>query len=495
MRPARRFPPPCCDSSPTFHSAAVIELLESLAPRRGDLRQRGPHGAAARGAAAGRARGLHQCAPAPAAQGVSLALDALIDEHWIAYPEFIAGALSLLERFKLKLARRPTVRYLDVILSRADPAQRAAILARAGCEAGTFVLVVPGGGTGHPGADDAADRFEAAARALAAAGTSTVYVGPRGLARTPRAPANWHPMGSLPQADLVELMRAARLVIANGGSTLLQAIACGNACIAVPIAKDQAERIRRCVDAGVALAATLDAAAMVRCANRLLQHEDERAALERPRGSARTRRWGRGRLAGAGWSAAAGATRLRECDRHAKRSVVGLRPGAAVIPAPHAHPGRSARGGRLAGAAGALSERPLRAAHLGAARAPAQGRCGGAAPNQIERPRGALVRRLQPAAGVRRRRCHLRAQAAAARRRAGRIGVAQEEVRGDLPLGRCGCRRQRRAGGRRASRGAQAWPYCRHRSTPPLISRPRPVRPMRRPSYGSAARRIWFIWR
>ena len=35
-------------------------------------------------------------------------------------------------------------------------------------------------------------------------------------------------------------MRAARLIVANGGSTLLQAIACGSACIAVPIAKDQA---------------------------------------------------------------------------------------------------------------------------------------------------------------------------------------------------------------------------------------------------------------
>jgi spore coat polysaccharide biosynthesis predicted glycosyltransferase SpsG len=86
-------------------------------------------------------------------------------------------------------------------------------------------------------------------------------------------------MGSLPQSDLVELMRAARLIIANGGSTLLQAIACGNACVAVAIAKDQAQRIRRCVEAGVALAATLDAAAMAQSANWLLQHDDERAAL------------------------------------------------------------------------------------------------------------------------------------------------------------------------------------------------------------------------
>jgi hypothetical protein len=60
---------------------------------------------------------------------------------------------------------------------------------------------------------------------------------------------------------------------------LLQAIACGNACIAVPIAKDQIERTRRCVAAGVAAAATLDAASIVQAADRLLQNEPQRAAL------------------------------------------------------------------------------------------------------------------------------------------------------------------------------------------------------------------------
>jgi predicted glycosyltransferase len=181
------------------------------------------------------------------------------------------------------------VRYLDVILSRGDAAQHGAILARAGCVAGTFVLVVPGGGTGHPGADDAVKQFETAARALAARGVATIYVGPvvaAGAAGAVSAAAidavqeaNWHPLGPLPQADLAELMRAARLIVANGGSTLLQAIACGNACVAIPIAKDQAERTRRCVAAGVAVAATLDAAGIVTVADGLLRNELERAAL------------------------------------------------------------------------------------------------------------------------------------------------------------------------------------------------------------------------
>jgi glycosyltransferase involved in cell wall biosynthesis len=283
------FPTTLLASSPTFHSAAVIELLEKWRPdvvifdnagRTAQLRAARRLGArvvyiSARRRQRRKAFRWHWMR--------------LIDEHWIAYPQFIAGPLGLFEEFKLKMAGRPLVRYLDVILSRADPAQRGAILSRANCGAGTFVLVVPGGGTGHPGAHDAVGQFRAAARALAARGVATVYVGPSDAnwdagagtdtAAIPLPEPHLHLLGPLPQTDLAELMRSARLIVTNGGSTLLQSIACGNACIAVPIAKDQIERTRRCVAAGVAAAATLDAASIVRAADRLLQDEPQRAAL------------------------------------------------------------------------------------------------------------------------------------------------------------------------------------------------------------------------
>jgi glycosyltransferase involved in cell wall biosynthesis len=286
-------------SSPTFHSKAVIELLERWRP---DVVVFDNAGRTAQLRAARRlgARVVYISArPRQRRKAFRWHWLRLIDEHWIAYPEFIAGSLKFVEALKLKLLGRPVVRYLDVILPHADLGRRGAILSRAGCAAGTFVLVVPGGGTGHPGADDAVGQFRAAARALAARGVATVFVGPTnadggtgtdadtgGAGAVAGADAidtadepNWHPLGPLPQADLAELMRSARLIVANGGSTLLQAIACGNACIAVPIAKDQIERTRRCVAAGVAAAATLDAAGMVQAAERLLENEPQRAAL------------------------------------------------------------------------------------------------------------------------------------------------------------------------------------------------------------------------
>jgi hypothetical protein len=283
---ATPFPHTLLPSSPTFHTPAVRAALASFRP---DLVVFDNAGRTAQLRAARRAGACIVYVSARGrqrARAFRLAWMRLIDAHWIAYPEFLAGSLSLLERMKLRLLARPAVLYLDVLLPHADAALRAQLMARLGLTAGGYVLVVPGGGTGHPGAADAALCFWYAARGLANAGTPTVCVGPGPLGE-PRGSrpedmlAAVAPIAvpTLPQASLAELMRAAKLVIANGGSTLLQAIACGSACVAVPIAKDQAERARRCIAARVAVGATLDAASIGAAARKLLDDEAARAAL------------------------------------------------------------------------------------------------------------------------------------------------------------------------------------------------------------------------
>ncbi len=272
------FPATLLPSSPTFNSAAVIALIESWRPdvvifdnagRTAQLRAAQRQGArvvyiSARRRQRRKAFRRHWMQ--------------MIDEHWIAYPEFIAGGLRFLEKLKLKWAGRPVVRYLDVILS--PPAEAEGdVLSRVGIAAGSFVLLVPGGGTGHPGADEVVGHFLAAGQALAAQSVPTVYVGPGAGAVDAAVSQYWHPLGPLPQSELAQLLRGARLIVVNGGSTLLQSIACGQPCIAVPIAKDQYERTHRCVDAGVAVAAAPGTEGILRAAEQLLQNEPARAAL------------------------------------------------------------------------------------------------------------------------------------------------------------------------------------------------------------------------
>ncbi len=273
------YPATLLESSPTFHSAAVAELIEKFKPHLVIFDNAG-RTAQLRAAQTAGARVVYISARSrQRRKAFRWRWMRLIDEHWIAYPQFIAGGLSTLERFKLNWLRRPVVRYLDVILARSSDA-RDSILTRAGLSAGAYVLVVPGGGTGHPGAHTATSTFLAAANTLAQSGVPTVFVGARGTAAA-GSPAGSHRFESLPQADLAQLMQAARLIITNGGSTLLQAIACGGACIAIPIAKDQPERIRHCVEAEVARAAALDAASIVRAADDLLRDDAARVALAR----------------------------------------------------------------------------------------------------------------------------------------------------------------------------------------------------------------------
>jgi hypothetical protein len=278
------YPKTLLDSSPTFHSAAVAGLIGKFKPHLVIFDNAG-RTAQLRAARAAGARVVYISSRSrQRRKAFRLSWMRLIDEHWIAYPKFIAGGLGLLEQFKLNRLGRPSVRYLDVILSRGGET-RESILAGAGLKFDAYVLMVPGGGTGHPGANDATSTFLAAAKALAQRGVRTVLVG-KGSAGQELRRGSQLPSGSqlqcfdsLPQAKLAKLMQAARLTITNGGSTLLQAIASGGACIAVPIAKDQPKRIRRCVDAQVARAAALDAASIVSAADELLSDDAARAAL------------------------------------------------------------------------------------------------------------------------------------------------------------------------------------------------------------------------
>jgi predicted glycosyltransferase len=279
------FPATLLASSPTFHSAAIDALIDERRPHVVIFDNAG-RTAQLRAASRAGARVVYISARSrQRRKAFRWRWMRLIDEHWIAYPEFIAGRPDVLERFKLKLLQRPVLRYLDVIMSPAAAAQRSPVSASVGIP-NADVLIVPGGGTGHPRARDASGTFLAAANALAMGGAATLFVGPA-VSPSAVSPSAVSPpvspllrcFDSLPQSELADLMRAARIVIANGGSTLLQAIACGAACVAVPIAHDQHERIKRCVDAGVAVAAKLDAAAMTQTAGSLLRDEAHRAAL------------------------------------------------------------------------------------------------------------------------------------------------------------------------------------------------------------------------
>ncbi len=283
---ATPFPTTLLPSSATFHPREVRALIRELEPRvvvfdnaGRTLQLRAAQAVGARVVYVSSRRRQRR-------KAFRLRWMRLIDEHWIAYPRFIAGALDPLERLKLRLLKRPAVRFVDTLLPAPDLARSNECLARFALEAGGYVLIVPGGGSAHPGAENAPAIVAAAARAIARRGVPTLLVGAdaAGAGASPAAFLRVAPR--LPPAELIELIRTARLVVCNGGDTLLQVLACGLSCVAVPIAHDQAHRIDRCVWAGLAVRAELSAHAIESAALAALERgrrADGEPVSERPR--------------------------------------------------------------------------------------------------------------------------------------------------------------------------------------------------------------------
>ncbi len=264
------YPATLLPGSATLHTPQVVALLQSFKPDIVIFDNAG-RTAQIRAAHAGGARVVYiSSRRRQRAKAFRLSWMRRLSEHWIAYPSFLAGELGWSERLKIRLLGRPRVRFVDTVLPVAGDGAHGPTLGL-----NDFILVVPGGGTAHPGARNAPQIVTAAAEGLAKLGLHTVLVGVTdagSAAALTRLPL-------LPQPQLVDLMRRARVVVSNGGDTLLQALASGCACVAVPIAHDQAARIALCRQRRLIQAAPLAAPAIVAAVAKLYADDAERLKL------------------------------------------------------------------------------------------------------------------------------------------------------------------------------------------------------------------------
>ena len=275
------FPKTLIPASPTMHTAEVVDVIRTFRPTLAVFDN------------AGRTKQLQAAAKVGArviyvSSRVRQRRKAfrpqwmrVMDEHWIAYPEFIAGSSGLLEKLLLAMMGRPKLRFLDAFLPPSEPERAQAALRQFGLYEGDYVLVVPGGGSDYERAKNAPQIIAEAARRLAVRGYPMIVVGVPKLESNELQTVELRLTPRIPMATLGELIRHAKLVISNGGDTLLQTLACNRACVAIPIAGDQPHRIEKCVQASLAVSATLDSDDVVRVALSLLENAEQRQRLER----------------------------------------------------------------------------------------------------------------------------------------------------------------------------------------------------------------------
>ena len=203
-----------------------------------------------------------------------------IDQHWIAQPRFLGGELGATERLRLRLMPGCAVEFLEVLHEPVDEPATRDLQRQLGIEPGRYVLACPGGGGVFNGRVDATqDYYDASSRISRETGLPVVAVlGPRFTPPQPRS-AGVHVLDTLPNSQLMGLLRDARLGVINGGSLLLQAIAQHTPCVAAPIAEDQPTRIASCTALGYVRPATLDAESLGREAMALLADDDVRTEM------------------------------------------------------------------------------------------------------------------------------------------------------------------------------------------------------------------------
>jgi hypothetical protein len=206
----------------------------------------------------------------------------LLDEHWIVFPTFVTGGFGWLERLKLRLFPAHRVRRLDTLFPPSDPDARRTWLAARGLVPGAYTAFVPGGRSEARRAIDPPALFTGAARRYVDQ-TGAVAVVLTGRPGEPEATGDPRLM-LLPRIgpdEVQHLLADAELVVCNGGTSMVHALAHGRPLVTVPLASDQGRRIRRADRLGIAIRASHDPGEIAAQAGALRADATERASLQR----------------------------------------------------------------------------------------------------------------------------------------------------------------------------------------------------------------------
>jgi glycosyltransferase involved in cell wall biosynthesis len=280
FREAVDFPIIDCDASPTNSTPQVLAAIEAFRPQVMVFDNSGRTSQLRAAKRAGARLVFSSRAPKLRWKAFRPKWMRLLDEHWIVFPTFVTGGRTRLERFKMRFFPEYTVRQFDTLFPPSDPEVRSRWLAERGLGAGDYVVFVPGGrGEGHLVEDPAELFVQAARRVVAATGQTTVVLtGRKSVATSGDVPA----LRLLPRIgpeEVQHLLAEARLVVSNGGTTLIHSLAHGRPIVTVPLAGDQDRRIRRAEKLQIVVSAPRDAERIATEAVALLRDDARRDAM------------------------------------------------------------------------------------------------------------------------------------------------------------------------------------------------------------------------
>lgn len=284
FRESVEFPIIDCDQSPTRSTLQVLAAIESVKPQVMVFDNSGRTVQLQAARRAGASVVFTSRAPRLRWKAFRLKWMRLLDEHWIVFPAFVTGRLTAFERLKMKLFPRYRVRHFDTFFRPTDEQARLAWLAAHDLKADRFTLFAPGGRGERHAATDPAELFTVAAREFAAATGRTAVVltgSPKLTAAQLAEPAAVRLLPRISPDEVQHLVAAAEMIVGNGGTSMIHALAHGRPMVAVPLASDQLRRIRRAVRAGFVVRGPMDARGIAATAAALMNDRTGREEMQR----------------------------------------------------------------------------------------------------------------------------------------------------------------------------------------------------------------------
>jgi len=279
FREAVEFPIIDCDASPTNSTPQVLAAIDSFRPHVMVFDNSGRTSQLRAAKRAGARIVFSSRAPKLRWKAFRIKWMRLLDEHWIVFPTFVTGDRTWLERLKLEWFPDYTVRQFDTLFTPSDPQAREQWLAANDLRPDEYVVFAPGGrGEGHLVADPAELFIEAARQFAGETGCNAVVL--TGRNTVPGLdPPNLRLLPRIGPDEVQHLLADARIVVSNGGTTLIHTLAHGRPLVAVPLAGDQDRRIRSSAKLQIAVRAPRDAGAIAAAAMSLFRDQERQQAM------------------------------------------------------------------------------------------------------------------------------------------------------------------------------------------------------------------------
>jgi hypothetical protein len=246
------------DSSPTHATSAIARLIDEFQPTVAIFDGAARVAQLRRARAAGSRTVFVTSRPSGRVKVFKWRRLRLLDQIWFTQPHFLEPPLTRIERWKLEWSRRVETVALGPVYAAPTHAVSEATLGRYGLVAGQYAVFCLGLAARDPKAAGVFEIFNRVAEELAhETDTVSVVVGGERVsnAKMVNAPR-------MPNVELLALVAHAKFACVNGGSLLLQALAVGAGCIAVPVNTDQPARIAACERRGFAIGAPAEFGAL-----------------------------------------------------------------------------------------------------------------------------------------------------------------------------------------------------------------------------------------